>query len=237
MKLASLPPILLLLILLTPYSSLFSQDCLVAAGALKGTYTGDCKNGKANGDGKAVGEHTYEGHFKSGLPDGHGTYTWSNGNTYDGSFEKGLKEGRGKMTFKISGRPDSTLEGYWKRDQYIGQYEYPYKLVARTAKVTKVDIKPGTAQDNQINIWVSSTRSGGATLQGIVPVVDISNIYIKTGGYNRWYKTNSYTTKSETILYDAWYPLSMQIELVGGQQVDLVINKEGSYVIDISLNQ
>ena len=141
------------------------------------------------------------------------------------------------MTYKMSGKLDSIVEGYWKKDVYLGQYEYPYKLLTRTNKVTKVDIKPATIRGNQITIWVSSTRAGGATLQGIIPVVDIANIFIKTGGYNRLDKTNSYSTKSETILYDAWFPLSMQIDLVGGQSVDLVINKEGSYVLDIILNQ
>ena len=34
---------------------------------LKGTYTGECKKGKANGRGKAVGTDTYEGFFKTGL--------------------------------------------------------------------------------------------------------------------------------------------------------------------------
>jgi hypothetical protein len=232
-----LSPVFILLIIIVTNSSLFSQDCIVVSEALKGTYTGNCKNGKASGKGKAVGEHTYEGGFKSGLPDGNGIYTWSNGDSYNGSFEKGLKGGHGKMTYKISGKTDSTIEGYWKKDMYIGQYEYPYKLLVRTNKVTKVDIKPGTVRENQITIWVSSTRAGGATLQGIIPVVDIANLFIKTGGYNRLNKTNSYTTKSETTLYYAWFPLTMQIDLVGGQSVEVVLNKESSYVIDITLNQ
>lgn len=210
---------------------------MVTPDSLKGTYTGNCKNGKANGKGKAVGDHMYEGEFKSGLPDGYGIYIWSNGNSYNGSFEKGLKQGFGKLTYKSPGKTDSTVEGYWKKDFYIGQYEYPYKLLTRTLKVTKVDIKDGTVRGNQITIWVSSTRAGGATLQGIIPVVDIANLFIKTGGYSRLNKTNSYASKSETILYDAWFPLSMQIALVGGESVDLVINKEGSYVIEITLNQ
>jgi len=164
-------------------------------------------------------------------------YIWSNGNSYNGSFEKGLKEGHGKLTYKFSEKADSVVEGYWKKDRYVGEHEYPYKLLLRTNKVTKVDIKPARVQDNQVTIWVSSTRAGGATVQGVIPVVDIANIFIKTGGYNRLYKTNSYNTKSETILYDAWFPLTMQLDLVGGQSVELVINKEGSYVIEISLNQ
>ena len=237
MKKASLPSILTLVILIIINSSLFSQSCTVEPDSLKGIYTGDCKKGKANGKGKAVGKHTYEGEFKSGLPDGEGTYQWSNGNKYIGSFDKGLKNGYGVMTYKRSEKVDSVVEGYWKKDVYIGRYEYPYKVLTRTNKITKVDIKPATIRGNQITIWVASTRAGGATLQGIIPVVDIANLFVQTGGYNRLNKTNSYTSKSETILYDVWFPLSMQIDLGGGQLVDLVINKEGSYIIEITMNQ
>jgi len=70
-------------------SFLFSQDCSVEKESLKGTYTGDCKNGKANGKGKAVGADTYEGDFKSGLPDGQGTYMWNNVIVLPGNSQKG----------------------------------------------------------------------------------------------------------------------------------------------------
>jgi len=35
-------------------------------GTIKGTYTGDCKKGKASGKGKAIGTDTYKGDFKTG---------------------------------------------------------------------------------------------------------------------------------------------------------------------------
>jgi len=42
----------------------------------------------------SVGDpNTYEGDFKAALPDGSGTYTWSNGNSFKVKFEKGLKQG------------------------------------------------------------------------------------------------------------------------------------------------
>src|SRR5437868_10788313 len=87
-------------LILSPLTSLFSQDCAVEKESLKGIYTGDCKNGKANGNGKSVGTDTYEGDFKSGLPDGRGTYVWINGNQYTGKFVKGLKEGKGLIALK-----------------------------------------------------------------------------------------------------------------------------------------
>ena len=75
---------------LTPIIS-FSQDCKVLDPNLSGSYVGECKNGKAEGKGKAVGLHTYEGEFKAGFPDGPGFYTDNLGNSFKGYFKKGKK--------------------------------------------------------------------------------------------------------------------------------------------------
>ena len=74
-----------------------NTDCKVLLDSLKGSYDGDCKSGKASGNGKAVGINSYEGEFKNGLPEGKGKYTWSNGDYYYGSWKKGQKEGKGEL--------------------------------------------------------------------------------------------------------------------------------------------
>ena len=66
---------LMSLLLFTSANQLLAQDCKVLDPNLEGVYTGDCKNGKAAGLGKAVGKYTYEGEFKAGLPDGKGEMT------------------------------------------------------------------------------------------------------------------------------------------------------------------
>lgn len=238
MKYTSLLQTLTLVILINTTSTLFAQNCTVDEASLKGTYTGDCKKGKANGKGKAVGENTYEGEFKSGLPDGDGTYTWSNGNSYNGSFDKGLKNGHGVMTYKRAGKVDSVIEGYWKKGVYIGRYEYPYKVITKTKKVSRVEIKPATAAlKNQITIWVSSTSASAATLNGMLPKAEISNLILQTGTYVRSTQNNTYASKSENVLYEVTFPIRMRIDTSNGESVELVINEEGSYVIDIEVNQ
>ena len=96
----------------------FSQDtCKVLKPEISGKYTGDCKNGLADGKGVAVGKDKYEGKFKKGLPNGQGTYTWSTGEVYKGSWDEGKKDGEGKYTFKSHG-VDSTTTGFWKNDVF-----------------------------------------------------------------------------------------------------------------------
>ena len=89
--------------------------------SLKGTYSGECKKGKANGKGKAVGTDTYEGQFKAGYPEGEGTYVWSSGNRFTGRLAAGFKDGYGTMLYKRTNAADSVVEGYWKKDLYVGK--------------------------------------------------------------------------------------------------------------------
>ena len=58
---------------------LLSQPCSVSVDSLKGEYNGDCKKGKAEGKGTAVGIDSYKGNFKNGYPNGEGKYIWKNG--------------------------------------------------------------------------------------------------------------------------------------------------------------
>ena len=94
-----------------------SEDCKVLKDEISLFYEGDCKNGLAHGTGICYGADTYEGNFKKGLPHGEGVYTWMNGNTYVGEWKFGLRDGYGKMLFV---EKDSLLEGYWKKDEYMG---------------------------------------------------------------------------------------------------------------------
>jgi len=54
-----------------------NRPCKVSLASIANEYTGDCKNGLANGQGTAKGIHRYVGNFKEGLPDGNGTYYFS----------------------------------------------------------------------------------------------------------------------------------------------------------------
>jgi len=217
--------------------SVFSQTCAVDMLAILGTYEGQCKKGKADGSGKSVGIDTYEGTFKSGLPDGEGVYTWSNGNTYKGQFVKGVKAGTGTMTYKSTGKRDSVVVvGFWKKDAYAGRFEKNYKLTMRTKKVSSVSFRHDIKGANQITIRIASTGTGAATMQGRTPKVDITNMIIMKGNYLNTFANDSYASRSEVTLLSASFPFQAQI-MMGTEMIEFELFENGSYVVEVEINQ
>jgi len=75
-----------------------------------------------NAQTKTQSATTYVGDQKNGQPDGMGVLTDTSGNVFKGNFKKGKKEGYGELTYKTVFDKDSTLVGYWKKDQFVGYY-------------------------------------------------------------------------------------------------------------------
>jgi hypothetical protein len=216
---------------------LLSQECAVEKESLKGTYTGDCKNGRANGRGKAVGTDTYEGEFKSGLPDGQGTYIWNNGSSYTGKFAKGFKDGKGTMVYKRANAADSVFDGFWKKDLYVGKYEKPYLVYFKSKSVTDVEIEVKRNSFKQISFFITNTSGGGVALDGSEnPKMKVDDIQLTKGAFGRTMANNDHAKKSETIIYDIVFPIRMKVT-IGSEQVEIEFNEEASYVVNIRINE
>ena len=99
-----------------------TDSCKVLNEKISGKYTGECLNGLANGKAKSIGEDTYIGTFKDGLPDGKGKYIFKNGDVFIGNWLKGKKNGKGKFEISINGKKN-TINGYWKENEYVGVSE------------------------------------------------------------------------------------------------------------------
>lgn len=113
----------LILFLISPV--MYSQkDCKVLKAEISASYVGECKQGLANGEGEGKGIDYYKGEFFKGYPEGKGTYIWKNGAVYNGEWKKGLRDGKGDFSLKTNGK-DSTLNGYWIEDKYIGESKPP----------------------------------------------------------------------------------------------------------------
>ncbi|HEX6168191.1 MAG TPA: hypothetical protein VFZ33_00765 [Chitinophagaceae bacterium] len=215
----------------------YSQTCEVDKESLKGTYTGDCKKNKAHGKGKAVGIDIYEGEFKNGVPDGQGTYTWANKNTFEGKFIKGLREGKGKMTMKIAGAQDSVVEGFWKKDAYIGKNEKPWIVHSKTGSVRDVEIDFTADPLARIKIVVTNTTGGAQTSSGAtMPRYRVDNVQVLKGHYERLTSLESHLKSTETTLIEVIFPFRAKLN-IGTEEVELEFFESGSYTVTISINK
>ena len=214
----------------------YTQTCEVDKESLKGTYTGDCKKNKAHGKGKAVGADTYEGEFKNGVPDGQGTYTWSNKNVFAGKYIKGLREGKGIMTIKFEGRQDSVIEGFWKKDAYIGKYEKPWIVHSKTGSVREVEVEFIADPIRKIKIVVTNTTGGAQTSSGAtMPRYTVDNVQVLKGHYDRMTSQESHLKSSETTLMEVTFPIRLKLN-IAREEVEIEFLEAGSYIVNISIN-
>jgi hypothetical protein len=97
-------------------------DCNVRMPELKGTYEGECRRGRAHGEGVAEGTDFYQGQFRRGWPHGEGTYEWAGGDVYTGEFRNGERSGEGTYEWATG----EVYSGEWRRDMRHGDGEYTY---------------------------------------------------------------------------------------------------------------
>jgi hypothetical protein len=214
----------------------YSQTCEVDKEALKGTYTGDCKKNKAHGKGKAVGTDTYEGDFKNGIPDGNGKYTWSNKNVFEGRYVKGLREGKGIMTFKNANAPDSVVEGFWKKDAYIGKNENPWVVHSKTGSVREVKVEFSPDNVRRIKIVVTNTTGGAQTSSGFtMPRFTVDNVQVLKGHFERQTSLESHLKSSETTFTEVTFPFRGKFQ-IAREEVEIEFFEAGSYIVNISIN-
>jgi hypothetical protein len=218
--------------------NVFPQDCVVEMESLRGTYLGDCKKGKAHGKGKAAGLDSYEGFFKSGFPEGEGTYTWKNGNVYKGQFVKGFREGDGKMSYKRQNAVDSVVEGFWKKDMYMGKNEKPYTVYFQSKMITELEIAYKKDGFKQVTVFVQNTSGGGITVnEGELPKLKVDDVDLVKGSFGGRLSYNlNHVKKTESIIGDLDYPVRLRIK-IGSEEVDIEFREPGSYDVNVRINQ
>jgi hypothetical protein len=171
------------------------------------------------------------------LPDGKGTYTWSNGSAYTGGFVKGLKEGKGIMTLKKEGAQDSVVEGFWKKDTYIGKYEKPWEVYSKTGSVRSVDIEYTPDNVNRIKIIVTNTTGGARTSSGFeMPRLKVDNVQVLKGFVERTTSLETHLKSTETSLLEIRFPLRIKLN-IAREEIDIEFFETGSYSVNIQLNQ
>jgi len=218
------------------FNCIAQETCNVMMPSIAGKYEGECKRGKANGNGKAEGTDQYQGEFKDGFPNGKGTYQWKNGDAYVGVWLNGKRDGEGSMSYKKEGKADSLVTGFWKKDVYVGKFEKPYKIYSRSLQVTRTDVEFTPAKESEIIITLSNTTGNMPNLNGrITPKVKLGQISILKGSYIRLInvfdsnKQTSYKLESVIIPFRAKFRF-------GNQDVDAEFFESGTYLMNVSLN-
>ncbi|MCX6250830.1 MAG: hypothetical protein NTX61_08765 [Bacteroidetes bacterium] len=146
---------------------LTAQDkCTVLKPEIAGKYIGKCKNGLAQGNGQAIGQDTYVGSFKKGLPHGEGTYTWANGDSYVGNWEEGLRQGEGTMKFRSNGK-DTAMTGLWDKDLYKGPLP-PKPVVMKSVSIDRYTINKSGGRKDRVLINFYQVGARNTTIENLM---------------------------------------------------------------------
>ena len=179
---------------------------------------------------------TYVGDQKNGLPDGIGVMTDTSGNVFKGSFKKGKKEGYGELKYRTIFEKDSTLVGYWKKDQYVGFYEYPYKIISKSYMVSNANIttEPANPSGNIIEVSVESVSGGSATLAGEMPKPTLTEHIFNKGSFQEMFPRTNQQKRNTYIFQNVIFPIQAVFKF-GGEDVTVELNETKNYKITVVL--
>lgn len=181
-------------------------------------------------------EIIYTGEQKNGLPDGKGILTDSIGNVFKGSFKKGKKEGYGELTIKNAIGKDSILVGYWKKDQYIGFYEFPYKIVSKSYMISNASVvyEPANPSGNIIEVSVESVSGGTATLSGEMPKPTLTDHTFNKGSYQEMFPRTNQQKRNIYIFQNVIFPV-IAVFKFGNEDILVEFNETKNYKLSVVL--
>ncbi len=232
-KSTNLRIVFLSLIVMVSSKAMAQSECTVAVENLKGTYTGDCKNGLADGKGKATGKDMYEGNFKKGYPEGEGTYTFENKSYFRGNFKKGKMWGAGEFHYVKQDMADSIVTGFWEKDSYVGENEKPYVILSKSAAIVHISVREQKGMKGQLKI-ITLPKIKATIGGGVVWPIPVSYIGIVRGLYTRETKDMN-ERAAATTLYDVQFPFHAQIK-IGNENLEIILYREAGWEIEMEID-
>jgi hypothetical protein len=195
-----------------------------------------CQLNNLNAQTKTQSASTYVGDQKNGQPDGMGVLTDTSGNVFKGNFKKGKKEGYGELTYKTVFDKDSTLVGYWKKDQFVGYYEYPFKVISKSYMVSNANItaEPANPSGNIIEVTVESVSGGSATLSGEMPKPTLTEYIFNKGSFQEMFPRTNQQKRNVYIFQNVIFPIQAVFRF-GAEDVTVDFNEKRNYKLVVVL--
>jgi len=195
-----------------------------------------CQLNNLNAQTKTQSATTYVGDQKNGQPDGMGVLTDTSGNVFKGNFKKGKKEGYGELTYKTVFDKDSTLVGYWKKDQFVGYYEYPFKIISKSYMISNASItaEPANPSGNIIEVSVESVSGGSATLSGEMPKPTLTDYTFNQGSFQEMFPRTNQQKRNIYIFQNVIFPVQAVFKF-GGEDITVDFNEKKNYKLVVVL--
>ena len=195
-----------------------------------------CQLNNLNAQTKTQSASTYVGDQKNGQPDGMGVLTDTSGNVFKGNFKKGKKEGYGELTYKTVFDKDSTLVGYWKKDQFVGFYEYPFKVISKSYMVSNASItaEPANPSGNIIEVTLESVSGGSATLSGEMPKPTLTEYIFNKGSFQEMFPRTNQQKRNVYIFQNVIFPIQAVFRF-GAEDVTVDFNEKRNYKLVVVL--
>ncbi len=195
-----------------------------------------CQLNNLNAQTKTQSATTYVGDQKNGQPDGMGVLTDTSGNVFKGNFKKGKKEGYGELTYKTVFDKDSTLVGYWKKDQFVGYYEYPFKIISKSYMISNASItaEPANPSGNIIEVTVESVSGGSATLSGEMPKPTLTEYIFNKGSFQEMFPRTNQQKRNVYLFQNVIFPIQAVFKF-GGEDITVDFNEKKNYKLVVVL--
>ncbi len=156
--------------------------CLVLDPELQASYSGGCRDGKAEGLGTARGSAVYVGEFREGRKHGRGVKTWPWGDRYEGEFADDAKHGMGIYTWgERSAFAGDRYEGGFTNDRRNGYGVYVWASGDSYAGPWKDDAVAGRATPMMIARFRATSESLAAMAKPGVKLCHESTVGVGGG--------------------------------------------------------
>ena len=176
------PFVLALMLCASSDAARAQSKCLVIDPELQASYSGGCKDGRAEGPGTARGSAVYAGEFREGKKHGRGVKTWPWGDRYEGEFADDSKHGMGIYVWGArSAFAGDRYEGALANDKRSGYGVYLWASGDSYAGPWKDDAVTGRATPMMIARFRATSESLAAMAKPGVNLCHESTVGVDAG--------------------------------------------------------